>query len=383
MPIYLDNAATSFPKPEQVYEAVNNAMRHIGGSPGRGSHSMAIEADRLIFETRETVAKFFNLSDSSRVIFTSNATDSLNLGLKGYLNSGDHVVTSAIEHNSVTRPLKALQKIGVEVTKVKSSPEGLINPQDIKNALRRKTRLVVLNHASNVIGAINHIEETGLICKKEGIRFLVDAAQTAGIISIDIIRLNIDLLACSGHKGLLGIQGNGILLIRKDVNLNSLKEGGTGSFSGDENQPEFLPDRFESGTMNLPGIASIKAGIDFINKTSISDIRKHKNSLLERLFSGLSEIRGISFYGPINLNERVPLLSFNIEGVAPGQIEQRLDTEFSIIVRAGLHCSPDSHRSAGTYPGGAVRISPGFFNTLEEIDLAIDAIRKIAKSLRK
>ncbi|OGW23052.1 MAG: cysteine desulfurase, partial [Nitrospirae bacterium GWC2_46_6] len=264
MPIYLDNAATSFPKPEQVYEAVNNAMRHIGGSPGRGSHSMAIEADRLIFETRETVAKFFNLSDSSRVIFTSNATDSLNLGLKGYLNSGDHVVTSAIEHNSVTRPLKALQKIGVEVTKVKSSPEGLINPQDIKNALRRKTRLVVLNHASNVIGAINHIEETGLICKKEGIRFLVDAAQTAGIISIDIIRLNIDLLACSGHKGLLGIQGNGILLIRKDVNLNSLKEGGTGSFSGDENQPEFLPDRFESGTLNLPGIASIKAGIDFI-----------------------------------------------------------------------------------------------------------------------
>ena len=381
MTIYLDNAATSFPKPLQVYEAVNYTMHNIGGSPGRGSHRMAVESARLIFETREDVAKFFNFPDSSRVIFTSNATDSLNLALKGFLSPGDHVITSSIEHNSVTRPLKSLNETGVEVTKVKTFSDGLLNPEDIKKAFKKNTKLVAINHASNVLGSVNAIGEIGHICKTKGIKFLVDAAQTAGTIKIDMRKSNIDILACSGHKSLLGIQGTGILVVGKEVSLKSLKEGGTGSFSDDENQPEFFPDKLESGTLNTPGIASIKAGIDFINKTGIEKIRKHKMTLTERLLAGISEINGILLYGRKDLNSRIPVLSFNIEGIRPGYIEKKLDEEFSIIARAGLHCSPDSHKTAGTYPDGAIRISPGFFNTLEEIDLTIDAIRKIDKAL--
>ncbi|OGL40349.1 MAG: cysteine desulfurase [Candidatus Schekmanbacteria bacterium RIFCSPHIGHO2_02_FULL_38_11] len=381
MPIYLDNAATSFPKPPQVYEAVDHAMRNIGGSPGRGSHRMAVESARMIFETREDVAKFFNFPDSSRVIFTSNATDSLNLGLKGLLSPGNHVITSYIEHNSVTRPLKSLKKNGIEVTKVKTSSEGFVDPEDIKKAFKKNTKLVVINHASNVLGSINPVEEIGSICKKKGIKLLVDAAQTAGTIPVDIIKGNIDIFACSGHKSLFGIQGTGILIVGEEINLNSLKEGGTGSFSDDESQPEFFPDKLESGTLNTPGIASIKAGIDFINKTGIENIRKHKLGLTEQFLSGLSETKGILFYGTGDFSKKIPVLSFNIEGMQPGCIEKRLDEDFYIISRAGLHCSPDSHKTAGTYPDGAIRISPGFFNTFEDIDLTIDAIRKIAKSL--
>ena len=381
MTIYLDNAATSFPKPLQVYETVDHAIRNIGGSPGRGSHRMAVESARLIFETREDVAKFFNFSDSSRVVFTSNATDSLNLGLKGFLCPGDHVITSSIEHNSVTRPLKSLSRNGVEVTKIKTSSDGFVNPEDIKKAFKKNTKLVAINHASNVLGSVNPIVEIGDICKAKGIKLLVDAAQTAGTIGIDMAKSNIDILACSGHKSILGIQGTGILVVGKEVNLKSLKEGGTGSFSDDENQPEFFPDRLESGTLNTPGIASIKAGIDFINKTGIENIRKHKMTLIERLLAGISEIKGILLYGRKDLNSRIPLLSFNIKGMHPGYIEKKLDEDFSVIARAGLHCSPDSHKTAGTYPNGAIRISPGFFNTPEEIDLTIDAIRMIAKAL--
>jgi len=377
--IYLDNAATSFPKPEEVLRAVYHTLRLAGGSPGRSGHRLAIKADRTVFEARENICHLLGVGDSSRLIFTSGATESLNLAIKGILKSGDHVVTSSMEHSSVTRPLHSLEQKGVELTKVKCDETGLLDPRDIEKALKKNTRLIVLTHASNVNGSIQPVCEVGGIARNNGIAFLVDACQTAGAVPIDLESMPVDMLAASGHKGLLGPQGTGILYISQGIDLDPLKEGGTGGGPSDDEQPEALPDRFEAGTMNTPGIAGLGAGAAFLLGHTVEAARQKEMSLFKQLAEGLSVIEGLTLYGSDDPDKRVSLLSFNIEGLDPSLVSFRLDGEFDILCRSGLHCAPDAHRTMGTFPEGTVRLSPGLYNTPEEMDKTIGAIRHIAK----
>ncbi|MBE9536476.1 MAG: aminotransferase class V-fold PLP-dependent enzyme [Proteobacteria bacterium] len=377
--IYLDNAATSFPKPEAVLKAVDHALRVVGGSPGRSGHRLAINADKIIFEARENICRLLGIADSSRLIFTSGATESLNLAIKGILESGDHVVISSMEHSSVTRPLHSLSQKAVEVTKVKCDKKGLLAPDDITKAIKKNTRLIVLTHASNVTGTIQPVCEVGKIARERGITFLVDACQTAGVFPIDLESIPVDMLAASGHKGLLGPQGTGILYIRPGINLSPLKEGGTGRGPSDDKQPEALPDRFEAGTMNTPGIAGLGAAAAFLLEQTVEAVRQKEMLLYKQLLEGLIAIEGVTTYGSSDPGKKVSLLSFNIEGLDPSLVSFRLDEEFDILSRSGLHCAPDAHKTVGTFPEGAVRLSPGFYNIPGDIDKTIAAIHRIAK----
>ena len=376
--IYLDNSATSYPKPEPVYQTVEDAMRNVGGNPGRSGHRMSIAANKVIFNTREALARLFGISDSSRIIFTSNATESLNLAIKGYVKAGDHIITSSMEHNSVTRPLRALEKIGVEVTKIPCRGSYAIDTEEVRKAIRRNTALIVMTHASNVIGMVENVSEIGNIARKNGLTFLLDASQTAGTVPIDVEKLKVDLMAAPGHKGLLGPQGTGILYVAPHVDLTPLKEGGTGSGLSTDEQPEALPDKYEAGTMNTPGIAGLGAGIKFILEEGIDKIRDKEEALIKRLMYGLNKIERVTIYGPEDISKRVSLVSFNIRNIEPSVVAFNLDELYEIMSRSGLHCSPDAHRFLGTYPSGSVRFSPGYFNTTEDIDAAIDAVREIA-----
>lgn len=376
--IYMDNAATSWPKPECVYAAVDHFNRKMGGSPGRGSNRKSIEAGTVILETREALARFFNISDSSRLVLTSNVTESINIGLKGLLKPGDHVIISSMEHNAVARPLNELQKSGVEVSVVPGAPDGAIDPDEAGTLIKGSTRLICMLHASNLTGTIMPIAEVGRIARKNGVLFMVDAAQTAGVLEIDVERQNIDLLAFTGHKGLLGPQGTGGLYIRPGLELRSLKEGGTGSLSEHTFQPDFLPDKFESGTLNTPGLAGLGEGVDFILKTGIEKIHGYEMELTDLLISGLKEIKGLSLYGPADSRLQTAVVSFNIKGMECGQVSFILDQEHGIMTRSGLHCAPMAHRSVGTLDQGAVRLSPGYFNTREEVEKAVKIIHGIA-----
>lgn len=374
----MDNAATSFPKPESVYRAVEETMRTRGGNPGRSGHSMALAANRVIFEAREALAQLFSIKDSSRLIFTSSATEALNLAIKGVVKEGSHVITSAIEHSSISRPLHALQKKGVEITKIGCDKEGFFDPREIKGAIKDSTSLIAITHASNVIGTIQPVEEIGALAREKGVPFLLDAAQTAGSIPIDVEALKIDLLAVAGHKSLLGLQGTGLLYIAPHIDLVPLKEGGTGAgISGDE-QPLELPDRFEAGTMNTPGIAGLGAGVKFIMEKGIHHIREKEISLMSKLISGLSGASQITIYGSLDAGKRASLLSFNINGIDSTEVAFRLDDEYGIMTRGGLHCAADAHKFLGTYPGGCVRLSLGYFNAMDDIDAAIKAVLEIA-----
>lgn len=376
--IYFDNAATSFPKPEEVYRKVDHILRDVGGNPGRSGHRMAIAANRVILDSRDSIAKLFNIEDSSRIVFTSGATEALNLGIKGFLRPGDHVITSGVEHNAVARPLKAMEKKGVECTKVICSPEGFLDPDDLRKAIRPNTRLMVINHASNVTGAINPVREIGAIARERGVKLLVDAAQTAGALPIHIERDNIDMLACAGHKSLFGLQGAGLLYVAPGVSLEPLKEGGTGSDSENDAMPETLPERFEVGTMNTPGIGGLGEGVEFILKEGVEKIRRHEVELTMRLIGGLSDIKNIKLYGPKDAERRMAVVSFNIEGKDPSDVGFVLDSSFGIMARVGLHCAVDAHRTIGTFPRGTVRLSPGYFNTTQEVDFVLDSIKRIA-----
>jgi cysteine desulfurase family protein len=284
-----------------------------------------------------------------------------------------------VEHNSVTRPLHALAQKGVEVTKVKCDIKGLLAPEDITKAIKENTRLIILTHASNVTGTIQPVCEVGKIARKRGITFLIDACQTAGVLPIDLESMPVDMLAASGHKGLLGPQGTGILYIRPGIDLAPLKEGGTGGGPSDDEQPQALPDRFEAGTMNTPGIAGLGAGAAFLLEQTVESLRQKEMLLYKQLLEGLSAIEGLTLYGTDDPDKRVSLLSFNIETLDPSLVSFRLDEEFDILCRSGLHCAPDAHRTLGTFPEGTVRLSPGFYNSPDDIDKAIDAIRQIAK----
>ncbi len=374
MTIYLDNAATTFPKPESVYCAVDQALRSVGANPGRGGHLMGLEAARLIFETREVLAGFFGIRDSARIAFTANATEAINLALFGLLHPGDRVVTSSMEHNAVTRPLRALQELGVEIVKVPADRQGRIDPAAIRAACAEKTRLVVLTHCSNVTGTLQPAEEIGPWCQQQGILFLLDAAQSAGIFPIDVEEMGIDLLAVPGHKGLMGPQGTGMLYVREGLQLKPLIYGGTGSNSHSEWPPEQMPERYEAGTLNTPGIAGLKAGVEFLVETGLDKIRGHEADLIGHLIEGLQGRTGVELYGPLTPGGHGGALSINLTGTDPSQVGFALDRDHGIVCRVGLHCAPDAHRTIQTYPRGTVRISPGYFNTHQEIDSLLHAL---------
>lgn len=382
--IYLDNAATSWPKPESVYRTLGEFLKTSGGNPGRSGHSLAVAATRAVDRTRLLLARLINAPDKDRVVFTLNCTDSLNTGLKGLLRPGDHVITSTLEHNSVVRPLTGLERRGVKVSRLLPDPEhGYVSPADIAKSVTGRTRLVVMTHASNVNGAIQPIEEYGNIARRYGLILMVDAAQTAGRYRLDVRSGNIDLLAFSGHKGPLGPPGVGVLYIGERVKLDSLREGGTGSQSEREEQPSDLPYKFESGTANTLGIAGLGAGLDFLFQEGIEKVLAHERSLTVRLIEGLERVPGVTVYKARDGAGQAPIVSFTIDGVEPGEVGAILDQAFDIKVRPGLHCAPVAHRTLGTFPRGTVRLSPGYFNTNEEIDFTLGAIEKIAGQLIK
>ncbi len=374
--IYLDNAATSFPKPAVVPERVSSILKEVGGSPGRAAHLMSIEAARVLFGAREAIAGLIGAVDSSRLVFTKNATEAINLGLKGVLNPGDHVISSAIEHNAMANTIRRLERDGVTVTWVKPDGEGLLNPDDVIGAIKEETRLVALTHASNVFGTIEPVAEIGRRCRERGVLFMVDGAQTAVVVDIDVEAILIDLLASTGHKALYGPQGTGFLYIRDGIEPRALIDGGTG---GPDDIVE-IPERLEAGTMNTPAVGGLHAGVQFILSEGLGKIREYEKGLLGRLIDGLMEIEGVRILGPLEPGRRVGLVAFTLEGKSPDSIGQSLDNRFSIMVRCATHCAPDAHRHAGTFPEGAVRVSPGYFNTEEEIDLLIGAIKSIAAS---
>ncbi len=379
MQVYFDNAATSFPKPEEVYQTVDHVMRHVGANPGRSGHKMAIEASRYVYDTRVEAAEFFNAPDEKNIIFTCNATEALNLGIKGLLNPGDHAITTSMEHNSVIRPLHKLTARGVTFTMVHCTDTGELSPADIKGAIRGNTRLIVLTHASNICGTIIDIKAIGEIAKEHGIVFMVDAAQTAGVIDIDLQSMNIDMLACAGHKALLGPQGTGILYIKDGLDIDTMKEGGTGSHSEAPDQPDDLPDKYESGTLNAPAIAGLGAGIKYIKEQTVQKIRGIETELLSHLQKELQKIDDVILYGVCDPSRQTSVVSFNISGMPCSDIGYILDTKYDILLRVGVHCSPWGHKTIKSFPQGTVRASLGCFNTHAQIEYFIKSIKEITK----
>ncbi len=376
--IYFDNAATSWPKPPAVSAAVREHLTEAGGNPGRSGHRMSVAAARIVEGARESLADLFNASDPSRIVFTHNATHALNLALYGLLRPGHHVVTTSVEHNSVMRPLRHLETLGVELTVVSCSQEGTLDVDAVERALRPATRLLVTTHASNVIGTIVPIAALAALARKHHVPYLVDASQTAGAIPIDVDETGVDLLAFTGHKGLLGPTGTGGLYVREDIALAPLIRGGTGSDSAHEIQPEFLPDAHESGTLNVVGIAGVAAGVRFLLDVGIEAVQAHERKLVAQFLDEASEIAGLTVFGPRDVSRRCGLVSFNIAGAMPSEVGLILDQSFGIMVRTGLHCAPAAHRTLGTFPDGTVRFSFGWFNTPAEVDVAVEALRKVA-----
>jgi cysteine desulfurase family protein len=376
--IYMDNAATSYPKPETVYETVDRFNRFIGGNPGRGSNRSTLEAGSVILQTREALAELFSVKDSSRIAFTHNVTDALNIGLKGILGAGDHVITTSMEHNAVARPLYHMSQQGVEWTVVPCDSEGKLDPEDIRKAVKPNTRMICMLHASNLTGTIMPIEAVGKIAHEKNVLFMVDCAQTAGVLPIDVERFHIDLLAFTGHKSLFGLQGTGGLYVRPGLTVNPLKHGGTGSFSEYLEHPSLMPDVLESGTLNTPGLAGLWAGIQFIQATGLDTICRKEWALTEQLIEGLSSIHGVTIYGPSDIKQRTAVISMNIEGIDCGELSVALDYEYGIITRSGLHCAPLAHQTIGTFESGSCRFSPGFFTTEDDIDAVIKAVHSLA-----
>lgn len=378
--IYFDQAASSFPKPEGVTAAVIEALTKYGANPGRGSHSLANEAGNKIYEARVQLAQFFGLSDPRRVIFTQNATGALNQGIQGLiLKRGDHVITTSYEHNSVRRPLERLKREqGIEITYIQPNKNGDISLEELEKAITASTKLLVVTHGSNLTGAILPIQQLGEISKKHNLIFMVDASQTAGILPINMAEMNIDLLAFAGHKGLMGPQGTGALLINKNIKLQPLFTGGTGHFSERIEQPEELPENLESGTLNTPGIAGLLAGVLFIKGKGLAEIFKHEHVLTEACINGLKKIEGVTIYGPDEDVKRLAVISFNIDGVDSQEVAMILDQHYKIAVRAGLHCTPLAHQTIETIQaGGTVRASFGIYNTLNEVQQFVKAIEEI------
>ena len=378
--IYLDNAATSYPKPECVYRAVDDFNRQMGGNPGRGASRKTMTSNSILLDTREALASLFNIPDSTRIAFCLNITEALNTGLKGILKPGDHVITTSMEHNATARPLLSLTRKGIEWSMAKCSSDGSLDPDDIRRLIQPNTRMICVLHASNVTGTIMPVREIGAIAEEHNLLFMVDSAQTAGVLPLDVAECHIDLLAFTGHKCLLGPQGTGGLYVGPGVEIEPLKEGGTGSLSEELNQPAFMPDHLEAGTPNTPGIAGLGAGVGFILSTGLENIRSHERRLTEVLIRGLQGIDGVNIYGPLDIERRTAIVSFNIEGMDCGEVSMRLDHEYGIITRSGLHCAPLAHRTLGTLQQGTCRLSPGYFSTDMEIEKVLRAVYAIART---
>ncbi|MGL5355036.1 MAG: aminotransferase class V-fold PLP-dependent enzyme [Cetobacterium sp.] len=367
---YCDNSATSSPKPESVYKMVDMAVREYNANPGRAGHRKAIEVGKKIYEVREKVANFFGVKNSLNVAFTANATESLNFAIKGTIHENSHVITTNFEHNSVLRPLFYMQdEKNVELSFINTYEE-------IEKNITLKTKAVVINHISNVNGTIQDVKKIGEICKKYGILFILDASQSAGYIDIDMERDNIDILCVTGHKSLFGIQGIGAICLKDKVKIEPLLEGGTGSFSKLRRQPKEMPEVLEAGTLNTPGIMSLGAGIDFISEVGIHKIKNHEDNLIKRFIEGIESIEEIKVYKSFTKNQG-PVVSLNIEGIDNGDLASILDEEFGILVRPGFHCAPLAHKVIGSYDAGTVRFSFGFFNSEEDIDYALEALKNI------
>ncbi len=381
--IYLDNAATSWPKPPETIEAMHAYLETVGGNPGRSGHRASVDAARALYEVREAVCTFFNSKDPMRVFFTHNGTHALNYVLMGMLKEGDQVLTTAIEHNAVMRPLRELEKRGVVIRTACCREDGTVDLDDFARKIASGITLSVVNHASNVLGTISPIGSIAELCRKHGVLLLVDSAQTAGSLPIDMQDMGIDLLACTGHKGLLGPPGTGCLVIGSHVDSTAIKpiiRGGTGSRSKEEYQPEDLPDKFESGTPNSVGLAGLLAGISWVTSRGVDIVRSHEVKLIARLIEGLQSIQDITVHGTRNPKESVAVVSFTCRGKTVSEIGLMLDERHGILCRVGLHCAPSAHKTAGTFPEGTVRLSPGCFTTLDEIDRTVDAVREASRS---
>ena len=378
--IYLDNAATSFPKPEPVYQALDRFARQSLANPGRAGHKMALAAERALDDCRHLLNQLFHGEGPERFIFTLNCTDGLNMAFKGVLTEDDHVITTDLEHNSVSRPLRALELAGrITLTRIKADGGGTINPDDLRKAITPRTRLIALTHASNVLGAVQPIAEVGRIARERNLLFLVDAAQTAGVVPIDVQSSFIDLLAFPGHKSLLGPTGTGALYVGPRARVGAWREGGTGGDSSSETQPREFPHFLEGGTPNVLGVAGLAAGIKYVQERGLEKIHEHEMELTERLWRRLDEIGGVQVFGHREMKKRVGTLSFRSETLLAAELGGILDQAFDIAVRPGLHCAPYIHRAIGTFPDGTVRVSPGPFNTPEDIDQLARALAEIMR----
>jgi cysteine desulfurase / selenocysteine lyase len=380
--IYLDNAATSWPKPEPVYEAVDRYQRENGGPNGRSGYREALEANRIVERARRGVAELIGVKQPSHVVFGFNGTDMLNMAIRGLVRPGDHVVTTVCDHNSVLRPLTALREsANVEVTYIPCDSAGFISPDDVRAAIRADTRLVAVNHASNVTGAIQPVHEIGKIVRNSGAFFLVDAAQSLGHVPIDATHVDADLMAAPGHKGLMGPLGTGVLCIRPGIEheLTPLRYGGTGTQSDEDRQPDVLPDKFEPGNHNLAGLAGLAAATKFLANETIEAVYAHHAALSRRLLESLLEMDGVTVHGPQDMRSRTSVFSITVEGYHPQELAAVLESAAQIQCRAGLHCAPRMHESlATTAGGGTVRISPGYFTTEEEIETVIAVLQQVA-----
>jgi cysteine desulfurase family protein len=382
MRIYLDNAATTFPKPPEVYSSVMNYMMNIGANPGRGGHTSALEGSRVVYRTREALMNLFAFDKLENVVFTPNITYSLNILIKSIVKEGWHVITTSMEHNSVLRPLSTLKgSKGMELDIVSCSKEGIIDINHIKDKIKSNTKLIIMSHASNVTGSIQPIEDIGKLCKDNNIYFIIDSAQTAGVIPLDFYKLNLSALAFTGHKGLLAPQGIGGFLISDELNkeASAFIEGGTGSLSESIIQPDFLPDKFESGTMNTPAIAGLLEGINYINREGITSIKEKEGYLTERFLEGIRNMKDVIVYGPKEANLMTAAVSINSTRINNAELGYILDSEFGIMTRTGLHCAPLAHKTIGTFPEGTLRFSFGPFNEITDINYALDALNKTLK----
>jgi len=376
--IYLDWAATSYKKPREVVDAITSFIENIGVSSGRGAYRRAFLADRAVYECRKEASELFNVSDPARIVLTSGATESLNLVLKGYLTPGDHVVVTSLEHNAVIRPLHRLsEECGITYTVVRCDEQGNFDLDDFLKCVTDKTTLFCVNHASNVIGSVLPVKEIVKIAHDAGACVLLDAAQSAGAIKVDAQKLDVDFMAFAGHKSLLGPQGTGGLFIREGLKLKTLIEGGTGSDSTSLTMPENLPERFEAGTQNYPGIAGLNAALKHINSLGVDKIRAGELEIIEHALEGFATLPHVELYGPKSAADMTGVFAFNVKGQEPSAVAKRLDTEHGIMVRSGLHCAPLSHESIGTHNTGALRASIGYVTTKDDINALISALEKI------
>lgn len=381
--IYLDNGATTFPKPKVVTDKIMECYLGYAGNPGRSGHKLAMKMDLEIYETREKICKLINGTEVLNIIFTFNATDSLNLAIKGVLEEGDHVITTSMEHNSVLRPLNQLRKEGkIELSIVYADDKGYIDPQKIFEALTPNTKMIVTTHMSNVFGTIVDIKAIGDFCKENNILYLVDASQSIGVLDIDVQEMNIDLLAFPGHKALFGPMGTGALYIKEGIIVKPLKEGGTGSYSHSIDQPDLYPDSLESGTPNGVGIIALGKGIDFINEVGLENIRNHEMSLKNHFIELLKDNEDVILYGTLD-DRQGAVVSLNVKDMDSSEISYILSDEFDIYTRPGFHCAPLAHKTMGTEELGAIRFSFGYYNTLEEIEKTVEALLNIIERNKK